>query len=61
VIATGVLRWIWSSGNAGIVLTVAFKGSLLVWAADEIFRGVNPWRRCLGVVVLIYESATILT
>jgi hypothetical protein len=61
VIATGVLRWIWSSGNGGIVLTIVFKGGLLVWAADEIFRGVNPWRRCLGGVALIYVSATILT
>lgn len=22
------------------------------WAADEIVRGVNPWRRLLGTVVL---------
>lgn len=43
-----------------MVLTVAFKGFLLVWAADEILRGVNPWRRCLGAAVLIYELATIL-
>ncbi|MEN3211089.1 hypothetical protein PUR23_13775 [Methylorubrum populi] len=27
--------------------------SLTVWALDEILRGVNPWRRCLGGVVLI--------
>lgn len=25
--------------------------SLLVWALDEIVRGVNPWRRFLGAAV----------
>lgn len=23
------------------------------WALDELFRGVNPWRRCLGGAVLL--------
>ena len=27
---------------------------------DEIFRGVNPWRRCLGGAVLAYELTTFL-
>jgi hypothetical protein len=26
--------------------------ALLVWALDEVARGVNPFRRMLGVVVL---------
>jgi len=58
-IVAGILRWLWSpSGNFGLALTVVFKGGLIVWAIDEIFRGVNPWRRCLGAVVLIFEIAT---
>jgi hypothetical protein len=28
------------------------RGALLVWALDEIGRGVNPYRRVLGAVVL---------
>lgn len=24
------------------------------WALDEVFRGVNPWRRFLGVSVLVF-------
>jgi len=32
----------------------------VIWAADEIFRGVNPWRRFLGGAVFVYELATIL-
>lgn len=27
--------------------------TLLWWAGDEIIRGVNPWRRFLGSVVLV--------
>lgn len=27
--------------------------SLAAWALDEILRGVNPWRRCLGAAVLL--------
>lgn len=27
-------------------------GALVVWAGDEIVRGVNPWRRLLGGAVL---------
>jgi hypothetical protein len=26
--------------------------ALAVWAGDELLRGVNPWRRCLGGAVL---------
>jgi hypothetical protein len=61
VIVAGVLLWIWpSTGTASVALTVAFKGGLLVWAADEVVRGVNPWRRCLGTAVAVYEIATVL-
>lgn len=36
--STAALRWVGT-------------GALLWWAADEILRGVNPWRRILGAVV----------
>jgi hypothetical protein len=35
---------------------VVATGSLIVWALDEVVRGVNPWR---GVAVLIYEVSTV--
>ena len=61
VIAAGILLWIWpSAGKASQILTVAFRGGLLIWAADEIVRGVNPWRRCLGAAVAVYELTTLL-
>ena len=34
------------------VLSDVAAGAILVWALDEILRGVNPWRRVLGAVVL---------
>jgi hypothetical protein len=61
VIVAGVLRWVWQPpGIAAIALDIVFKGGLIVWALDEIFRGMNPWRRCLGGAVLAYELTTFL-
>ena len=61
VIAGAVLQWAWHPpGRPGVALEIIVKGGLFVWAADEVFRGVNPWRRCLGVAVLGYELTTIL-
>jgi hypothetical protein len=60
VIAAGVALWIWpSAGKISFALTVVFKGGLLVWAMDEIIRGVNPWRRFLGGAVAVYVIATL--
>lgn len=61
VIAAGILHWIWPSGTPGTILTLLFRGGLMVWAMDEIIRGVNPWRRFLGAAALFYEILTILT
>ena len=61
VIVAGVLLWIWPEpGSPRFALEIVFRGGLIVWAIDEIVRGVNPWRRCLGAAVLIYELTTIL-
>jgi hypothetical protein len=61
VIAAAVLRWVWPwPGTGALVLDVVFKGGLIIWAIDEIVRGVNPWRRSLGAGVLAYEIWTLL-
>lgn len=61
VIVSGIVLWIWpAAGKASVALTLVFKGGLLVWAADEIVRGVNPWRRCLGAAVAVYVLITVL-
>lgn len=60
-IVAAILLWIWpSSGQVSVALTIVLKGALLIWAADEIVRGVNPWRRCLGTAVAVYELTTLL-
>lgn len=61
VIVASLLLWFWpSAGKASVALTIIVKGGLLIWAADEIIRGVNPWRRCLGTAVAVYELVTLL-
>ncbi len=44
------------TGTAGQVLSVLGTGALVVWAADEVIRGVNPWRRVLGSGMLVWEA-----
>src|SRR5712691_7835810 len=40
------------SGGLDRGLTLLAAGGLIWWAADELIRGVNPWRRFLGGFVL---------
>ena len=47
------------SGATRTVLTVVTKGALAVWAADELVRGVNPFRRALGATVLGLTLASV--
>lgn len=61
VIVAAAARWIApTSGSLALALTLVVNGGLLLWAADEIFRGVNPWRRCLGAAVLIGVLVTLI-
>src|SRR5262249_23692377 len=51
----GALIWAWHPPDRlGVALQVIFKGALFVWGVDEILRGINPWRRSLGVAMLCY-------
>ncbi len=59
-IAAAVLQWtLHPEGRWGTVLAVISKGALLLWALDELLRGVNPWRRCLGAGVLLAGLLTL--
>jgi hypothetical protein len=61
LVATGV-RWVvHPSGTGGTVVRVTGAVALVVWAGDEVLRGVNPWRRLLGGVVLAVTVVGILT
>ena len=61
VIVGTVLIWAWHpAGHLGVALEIVVKAAIFVWSIDEVLRGVNPWRRCLGVAVLCYELAAML-
>ncbi len=53
VIAMWVLRRVAApTGTAATWVSAIGSGALVWWALDELVRGVNPWRRALGAVVL---------
>lgn len=41
-----------TSGSVATGASIIATGALVVWAVDELVRGVNPWRRILGSTVL---------
>jgi hypothetical protein len=50
--ATAV-RWVFDpTGTAATIVNVVAILALAWWALDEVVRGVNPFRRGLGAVVL---------
>jgi len=53
VAATVLRSTLHPTGALRIGLNVIARGALVVWAVDEIARGVNPWRRALGFGVLV--------
>jgi hypothetical protein len=59
LVATAILWLMHPNGTISTVTKVVATGSLIVWALDEVVRGVNPWRRFLGVAVLIYLVSTV--
>jgi hypothetical protein len=47
-------------GAPGTLLSVLQAGALVVWAVMEVGWGVNPWRRLLGTVVLVWQVASVV-
>ncbi len=48
-----VVGWVLDPhGGWGTALGVTGTVALVIWAGDEVLRGVNPWRRALGAGVL---------
>ena len=58
--AAAVRRFAEPDGTAGTLVTVVATVALLWWAADEILRGVNPFRRILGAVVAVVTIASLV-
>ncbi len=59
LIAAAILWLMRPTGAISTVAKAIATGSLIVWALDEVARGVNPWRRFLGLAVLIYVASTV--
>jgi hypothetical protein len=51
--ALWLARRVWrGKGTVAQVLYVAETGALAMLGADELVRGVNPWRRVIGATTL---------
>jgi hypothetical protein len=50
--ASALLALLDPRGNWETALRVVATVALGWWSVDEIVRGVNPWRRVLGAIVL---------
>ena len=47
---TVVVRWVLSPhGVVRTAVDAVAEAALAAWAVDEVLRGVNPWRRLLGL------------
>jgi hypothetical protein len=62
IAAAAAIRWLSAPGEpihdgAGFVTTALW----LYWGADELVRGVNPWRRSLGCAVIGWQIGRLLT
>ncbi len=51
--AASLLQLVWTSGKIHTGLDWIAFGSLFTWAWQELFQGVNYFRRALGLAVLI--------
>jgi hypothetical protein len=51
-LAASLMQRLVHGGRLHAGLEVLVTGALIWWAADEVIRGVNPWRRLLGGAVL---------
>jgi len=56
-IAALLLTWTGLLASHSAALSGVGRGALIVWALEELVRGVNPFRRVLGAVVLAVELA----
>ncbi|MEY2571505.1 MAG: hypothetical protein QOE63_1855 [Acidimicrobiaceae bacterium] len=52
LVAAGVRWLVHPSGTVGTIVSAVAGGALVWWGADELLRGVNPFRRLLGGAVL---------
>jgi len=59
IIVLVVLHALRPMGGIETLARVLADVALFVWAIDELLRGVNPFRRTLGLVVIIATCVTL--
>ncbi len=60
-LAATIAGWILNpAGTVGTAVRLVATGALLVWALDELVRGVNPWRRVLGGGMLAWQAVHVI-
>ena len=52
-VVANLLKLILTTGRISIALDLIIFGSLFTWAWEELFQGVNYFRRALGLIVLV--------
>jgi hypothetical protein len=57
IVAT-LLKLVLTNGKISIGLEALAFGCLFTWAWEELFQGVNYFRRALGLIVLIWAIAS---
>ncbi len=57
-VAATLLKLVFTSGNLHSGLDAIAFGSLFTWAWQELFQGVNYFRRSLGLIVLLGAIAS---
>ena len=58
---TVVLRWLVPEGAVHTGITWIGVAALTWWAVDEALRGVNPWRRLLGLGGCIFAVVRLVS
>ena len=52
-IGATILKMIFATGQINTGLELVAFGTLFTWAWEELFQGVNYFRRALGLIVLV--------
>lgn len=59
-VVSGIVHWLFPDDTIGKLARVVSIGSLVIWALDEVFRGVNPSRRINGLGSLAMQVRRLL-
>ncbi|MEO6469661.1 MAG: hypothetical protein ABIP21_11215 [Acidimicrobiia bacterium] len=59
--AAGVGPFFSSDSKPSTAITWIGAGGLAWWALDEVIRGVNPWRRVLGIAGCAFVIALVIS